>query len=107
MLPDEADALRASGAKFLLAGHNGEIGPLMVSNHCGPMPKKDADINRFDDRAFNHDCDMMPGWSGGPLMVELNGQPFVIAVNATERSEERRVGKEGFSTCKFRWAPDT
>lgn len=84
MLPDEADALRASGAKFLLAGHNGEIGPLMVSNHCGPMPKKDADINRFDDRAFNHDCDMMPGWSGGPLMVELNGQPFVIAVNATE-----------------------
>src|SRR3546814_15106540 len=23
-----------------------------------------------------------------------------------QRSEERRVGKEGVSTCRFRWAPD-
>lgn len=84
MRPEEADALREDGAKFLLAGHNGEIGPLMVSEHCGPMRKVNADINRFDARAFNHDCDMMPGWSGGPLMIEINGQPFVIAVNATE-----------------------
>jgi protease YdgD len=84
MFPDEADALRAGGTKFLLAGHNGEIGPLMLTDHCGPMPKKDADINRFDARAFNHDCDMMPGWSGGPLIAELNGRRFVVAVNSTE-----------------------
>src|SRR3546814_16204614 len=27
-------------------------------------------------------------------------------ISAVLRSEERRVGKEGFSTCKFRGAPD-
>ncbi|MGB5949650.1 MAG: hypothetical protein WBG82_10035 [Parvibaculum sp.] len=84
MYPEDADARRASGTKFMLAGHNGEIGPLMVSDHCGPRHKMNADINRFDSRAFNHDCGMAPGWSGGPLMVILNGRPFVIAVNATE-----------------------
>src|SRR3546814_16365782 len=29
---------------------------------------------------------------------------FAAAV-ATMRSEERRVGKEGFSTCRSRWSP--
>ena len=80
----EANAARARGSPFLLAGHNGETGPMMWSGLCGPVPKINADINRFDDRAFNHDCDMMPGWSGGPLMFQREGQRYVIAVNATE-----------------------
>ncbi|MDO8421969.1 MAG: hypothetical protein Q7S99_07380 [Parvibaculum sp.] len=80
----EANAARAHGAPFLLAGHNGETGPMMWSGRCGPVAKINADINRFDDRAFNHDCDMMPGWSGGPLMLQREGQRYVIAVNATE-----------------------
>jgi protease YdgD len=84
MFPEEADALRARGRQFMLAGHNGEKGPLMVSTNCGPVRKENADINRFDMRAFNHDCDMMPGWSGGPLMVTLNSRHFIVAVNATE-----------------------
>src|SRR3546814_14801634 len=29
------------------------------------------------------------------------GRPFIV------RSEERRVGKEGFSTCRYRWSPYT
>lgn len=80
----EANAARARGAPFLLAGHNGETGPMMWSGLCGPVTKINADINRFDNRAFNHDCDMMPGWSGGPLMLQREGQRYVIAVNATE-----------------------
>src|SRR3546814_19220273 len=28
-------------------------------------------------------------------------------VGSDERSEERRVGKEGVSTCSSRWSPDT
>lgn len=80
----DANEARASGARFSLAGHNGESGPMMASADCGPMRKINADINRFDERAYNHDCDMMPGWSGGPLMLERDGQRYVIAVNATE-----------------------
>src|SRR3546814_12941532 len=38
--------------------------------------------------------------------------PIVILADATDdaaighRSEERRVGKEGVSTCRSRWSPD-
>src|SRR3546814_21008641 len=37
-----------------------------------------------------------------------NGRLFavsVIAVDTRYRSEERRVGKECVSTCRFRWSP--
>jgi protease YdgD len=93
----DADAARASGVSFLLAGHNGETGPMMWSGHCGPVPKRNADINRFDDRAFNHDCDMMPGWSGGPLILQREGQRYVIAVNATELNALVTVAGEAYN----------
>lgn len=80
----EANALRANGATFLLAGHNGERGPLQVSDRCGPMPKRFSDLNGFDMRVFNHDCDMMPGWSGGPLVLRENGVSYLVAVNSTQ-----------------------
>ena len=40
-----------------------------------------------------------------PVMTEL---PFVIphrAIDASERSEERRVGKECVQPCRSRWSP--
>jgi len=81
---DEALTARAEGEKFMLAGHNGETGPMMLADQCGPRPKINADINRFDPRAYNHDCDMMPGWSGGPFMLTRGHIRYVTAVNATE-----------------------
>src|SRR3546814_9360200 len=43
--------------------------------------------------------------SGAPLLpANLAGRPFVVNLWAT-RSEERRAGQEGFSTCKSRWSP--
>jgi len=86
MTLDEADAyrLRSEKATFLLAGHNGERGPLQVSEKCGPMPKRFSDLNGFDSRIFNHDCDMMPGWSGGPLILREGGTSYLVAVNSTE-----------------------
>lgn len=80
----EATRLRTEGATFLLAGHNGERGPLQVSDRCGPMPKRFSDLNGFDMRVFNHDCDMMPGWSGGPLVLREGGVSYLIAVNSTQ-----------------------
>ncbi|MDP1628899.1 serine protease [Parvibaculum sp.] len=83
---DEAEAyeLRTRKARFLLAGHNGERGPLQVSENCGPVPKLGSHLNRFDPRVFNHDCDMMPGWSGGPLILREGGASYLVAVNSTE-----------------------
>lgn len=80
----EAELKRRHHAHFLLAGHNGERGPLQVSERCGPVAKRGSDLNRFDARVFNHDCDMMPGWSGGPLILREDGTDYLIAVNSTE-----------------------
>ena len=48
------------------------------------MPKRFSDLNGFDARVFNHDCDMMPGWSGGPLVLRENGAGYLVAVNSTQ-----------------------
>src|SRR3546814_13698053 len=44
----------------------------------------------------NPDGAPLPEWSGAPLA----GQRLLLW-----RSEERRVGKEGVSTCRSRWSP--
>lgn len=80
----EANERRSAKAHFLLVGHNGERGPLQVSERCGPVPKHGSHLNRFDPRVFNHDCDMMPGWSGGPLILREEGIDYLVAVNSTE-----------------------
>src|SRR3546814_13527139 len=40
---------------------------------------------------------------------DINGARLLAigaALGMDERSEERRVGKEGCSTCRYRWSPD-
>src|SRR3546814_12095254 len=46
------------------------------------------------------------------FLLEFGGQP-VLGMHEIDtgnshvvRSEERRVGKEGVSTCRYRWVPD-
>ncbi|MDO8839286.1 MAG: trypsin-like serine protease [Parvibaculum sp.] len=79
---DAAVERRESGARFILAGHNGERGPLQMSENCGPERKFSSHLNRFDPRVVNHDCDMMPGWSGGPLILREDGVNYMIGVNS-------------------------
>src|SRR3546814_16195532 len=40
--------------------------------------------------------------SGTDLVILLTD---FLGHNVMKRSEERRVGKEGVSTCRFRWSP--
>src|SRR3546814_3179492 len=40
-----------------------------------------------------------------PFNRESHGKPRLIRLSAAARSEERRVGKEGVSTCRSRWSP--
>lgn len=93
---EDALAARDQGLAFSLAGHNGETGPMMLADQCGPRPKVNADINRFDARAYNHDCDMMPGWSGGPLMLMRDHIRYVTAVNATELNALVTIAGEAY-----------
>src|SRR3546814_13280230 len=37
--------------------------------------------------------------------AQLNELGIEAVVSSDERSEERRVGKECVSTCRYRWAP--
>src|SRR3546814_650594 len=41
-----------------------------------------------------------------PILVPSLPDQRRIAAKLKERSEERRVGKEGVSTCRSRWSPD-
>lgn len=72
-----------TGATVLLAGHNGESVPMLLSDKCGPRHKRSGSHNFGDPRVFNHDCDMMSGWSGGPLLLRTSSQTHIIAVNST------------------------
>ncbi len=79
----QIEAHRSAGARIQLAGHNGESLPLLVSENCGPRHKRSGSHNFGDSRVFNHDCDMMSGWSGGPLLLRTATSTFTIAVNST------------------------
>src|SRR3546814_18367714 len=43
----------------------------------------------------------MTGWPGVPTADDIEA----VVVHSA-RSDERRVGKEGVSKCRFRWSPD-
>lgn len=77
------DQLRTAGAFIQLAGHNGERLPMLISENCGPRHKRSGSHNFGDPRVFNHDCDMISGWSGGPLLLRTPTDVFTIAVNST------------------------
>src|SRR3546814_12680168 len=46
----------------------------------------------------------LPGMSGAQFFFTENGRPFCLYVAV--RSEERRVGKECGSTCRYRGYPE-
>ncbi len=72
-----------AGANIQLAGHNGERLPMLISENCRPRHKRSGSHNFGDARVFNHDCDMMSGWSGGPLLLKTPDAIHTIAVNST------------------------
>src|SRR3546814_14560594 len=49
--------------------------------------------------------DAAPTFSGVSSLVTLNQPAFGYQNDHYGRSEERRVGKEGVSTCRSRWMP--
>src|SRR3546814_17282504 len=96
--------LESSGSKIgnredavrleLLGVEEGVCDRLAVPSHQGAagvlvaLYLTDVDLTGWEDR-----CGLP-----GPFSARL--------VTIKERSEERRVGKECVSTCRFRWSPD-
>ncbi len=81
---DDLAPLVKAGARYALVGKNGERPQMLISEHCGPVPKKHWHHGYFLSGEFNHDCDMIAGWSGGPLVLIHNGERRIIGINATE-----------------------
>src|SRR3546814_16997428 len=59
---------------------------------------------RLDDLSGRYDLRLSGSDIDGPIEVALTS-PYGRAEAATDRSEERRVGKECVSTCRSRWSP--
>src|SRR3546814_19465775 len=56
-------------------------------------------INRSPDAAYPVTIDTPLGYTGESIWTLSHGE-----INARNRSEERRVGKECVSTCRSRWS---
>src|SRR3546814_17136749 len=70
-------------------------------NAAGPMPLLgDAKAAR---RGGQH---QQGARTARQLRKRLGDAKMEVASIALARSEERRVGKEGVSTCRARWSPD-
>src|SRR3546814_1225237 len=70
----------------------GEIKP-RASKQTGSIFKLNLTYNIDDDRLVY-------------LTYSRGFRPGGVNRRSTPRSEERRVGKEGVSTCRSRWSPD-
>jgi len=76
--------LTAAGARYALIGKNGERPAMLISENCAPVPKLHWHHGYFSEGELNHNCDMIPGWSGGPLVMTLDGTRQIVGINATE-----------------------
>src|SRR3546814_16932639 len=62
-------------------------------------------IVRTADRAYVSDAQLDPLIAAGRDLTPLDADRMRDALLLSLRSEERRVGKECVSTCRFRWSP--
>src|SRR3546814_16982005 len=67
-----------------------------ILNGLGRDPAVRVVVLRAEGRGFNAGVDIKE-------MQSTEGHDALIGAN--RRSEERRVGKEGVSTCRSRWSP--
>src|SRR3546814_16299275 len=65
---------------------------------------------RHGGAGLDHEVEVVEHGAGAVAVGELDVVEADLAATGRQvagRSEERRVGKEGVSTCRSRWSPDT
>src|SRR3546814_11153886 len=78
-----------------------------------PLPRgagAGIDVLRIGARGLFGDADLRRRFGQGEAVGEQHREPRLRVAEAEERremgrSEERRVGKERVSTCRYRWPP--
>src|SRR3546814_14022086 len=64
-----------------------------------------GDLGDLDEGGMTKGVKAEPARAEGELGLALQPRRIDIGEDEAARSEERRVGKEGVSTCRSRWSP--
>src|SRR3546814_11323897 len=64
--------------------------------------QREAFLNGEQQHAIGTPLEELKAYGATPAMISLCRASNIQTI---ERSEERRVGKEGVSTCRYRWSP--
>jgi hypothetical protein len=80
----DIQAYLKKGAEILYIGFNAERGEMMVSDNCAVVSKRRGDLYAGNEAALLHDCDILGGGSGGPLIIKYNEKYFVIGIQSVQ-----------------------
>src|SRR3546814_18903387 len=92
------------GANAGIIGHS--LPSILVREALDPGPERLFEGRLIEAAGFAKDDReaSQPRWIG--LVGAGPAQKFAVDLQVVPRSEERRVGKEGASTCRSRWSRD-
>src|SRR3546814_18336502 len=93
------------GLVNLICHHHDTIDALVAEAYCWPANLSDEEVLTrlvaLNKERAAEEAKGLIRW----LRPEFQAPDYKAPVTQTLRSEERRVGKEGVSTCRSRWAP--
>ena len=73
------------------SGYSGDKDQIQTAHTGCPILKV------WDDNTFYHQCDIMPGNSGGPLLMERDGRMWIIGVHSTKSHDDKGIAIDGMA----------
>jgi len=73
------------GAKFFLAGYSSKHGEIRISDNCSVFINDGTGYVKYSkEKRILHNCDLVGGWSGGPLIMIWEHKYYVIGVQSAQ-----------------------